>query len=891
MNPEVELLFHEVADLSTNQREEYFRERCVRDELRTEVEALLHFDSAAEDSLAGHVAASAEHLLESSDGVAGARCGPYQLVRVLGRGGMGTVYLARRADGEVEQYVAVKMIRYAGGESGFRVRFQRERQILATLSHPAIAHLLDAGSASNGQPYLAMEYVDGVPIDAYAAKLDTECKLRLFCQVCDAVSHAHRNLVVHRDLKPSNILVDGEGRPKLLDFGIAKLLDSDVNPDKERTGTLFQPLTPQYASPEQVRGETIATTPDVYSLGAVLYKLPTNRLPYEFPALTPGVVQHPICEVEPAPPRVSKDLDNIILMALRKEPARRYPSVQHLSDDIQRALSNRPVSARPDTLGYRAAKFIRRNRIGLAAAALVIAALVIGSAIAIQQARLAQKRFQDVRKLAHTFVFDLHDEVAKLEGSTKAREMMVQTGLDYLDNLAKNSSGDLELQKEIASAYMKIGDAQGYPTKPNLGRTADAVASYRKAGEIYQRMSASDSIYLLDLAEYFRRFAGLVRFSSGPREARDLSQAAIDTFDRVRAVRSFDSETEMSYAKAWCTLGDMDEDLGRFNQSFKEFSRCGDLMRVQVKPNQSSGALSLLALAEERIGTAAQEVGKLSVALQAFHEDESLLDRLAAIEPRNPQVHRGQALLHQFRTSLYYDERYPNFGDRAGSLASARLYLATAQAMVRNDPNNNSARFSQAIATYKVADLLADIDVNSAVALGRQSVHMFDELKASDPSYLVVSRRAIALERLAGVELKAGRLDEAWRAAQLSLDAQRSIPPKGAENWEDRVQLVQTLILAGKISAKSHELERAERLLREARDRAEPIARSQELTQVIPLANAEEALGAFYTSRHQLPEARACYQSALELWQRYPEANEYVDGRRTAARKLLASFP
>ena len=889
MKREVESLFHELVDLPAGQREAYFRQQHIKDDLRAEVEALLQFDSETGQSLTGHVAASAERLLESGDEIAGLRCGPYQLMRVLGQGGMATVYLARRVDGEIQQDVAVKLIRYGRGESSFRVRFQRERQILATLNHPAIAHLLDAGRAENGQPYLAMEYVDGVPIDVYGKALDTRAKLRLFCQVCDAVSYAHRNLVVHRDLKPSNILVDREGRPKLLDFGIAKILDSSPSPDDERTATMFQPLTPQYASPEQARGETIATTADVYSLGVVLYKLLTNRLPYDFPTLAPATVQQTICQAEPAAPLISKDLDNIVLMALRKEPSRRYQSVQQLSDDIQRALSNRPVTARPDTLGYRMAKFGRRNRIGLAAVALAVTALVAGAGIAIQQARIARQRFQDVRKLAHTFVFDLHDEIAKLEGSTKAREMMVRTRLDYLDGLAKNAGNDRELQKEIASGYMKIGDAQGYPTKPNLGRTADAVASYRKAGEIYKRIADSDSAYLPDLADYYLSFAGLVRFANGVSQARELSESAIETFDHARARGPVDSQFELKYAQAFCTLGDMDEDLGSYSQAFQEFSRCGELSRAQFQATGSRQFLSALSRAEERIGTAAQELGMLSAAMRAIDEDESLVARLSALEPRNPELHRRQALVHQFRSSIYYDQRYPNFGDPERALQSARQYLAMATSMVQSDPNNKSARFSQAIATYKVSFCLAEIDANAAIEMARESLRLFDELKAANPSFLVVSRRAIALGRLAGAEYKAGHLEEAWRWSRAAVEAQRSIPPQGAGVTEEKMQLVQELILAGKISATSRQPERAEAFFQQAIDQATSIARSQEIIRLIPLADAEEALGSFYAARHEKEEARACYQKVAGLWQPFPDSNEYAVRRRAATATLLAS--
>jgi eukaryotic-like serine/threonine-protein kinase len=345
-----------------------------------------------------------------------------------------------------------------------------------------------------------MEYVDGTAIDVWAEKLDLRGKLALFRQVLDAVSYAHQNLIVHRDLKPANILVDRDGRPRLVDFGIAKILDETQ--DQERTSTALEAFSPQYASPEQVRGEAITTASDIYSLGVLLYKLLTGRVPYDPPTVTPAAFDHAICEMEPAPPGVSGDLDNILLMALRKDPSRRYLSVQHLADDIDRVLAHRPVSARPDTIGYRSAKFIRRHRYTFTAAVLAVGAMIAGMAGAAYQAHMAQRRFEDVRTLAHTFVFDLHDEVARLEGSTQIRDTIVRTGLGYLDDLARSAGRDLALQKEIADAYQKIGDSEGFPTKPNLGRMQDALVSYRKAGGIYQRIAARDATYLPDLAAY-----------------------------------------------------------------------------------------------------------------------------------------------------------------------------------------------------------------------------------------------------------------------------------------------------------------------------------------------------------------------------------------------------
>jgi len=362
MKREVEVLFQELSGLPVAERESYWLERQVPAELRTEVEALLHFDSEAADSLTTCVAAAAERSLAEHQSIeTKTRCGPFRLLRVLGRGGMGSVYLAERADGEVEQRVAIKVIGKWRLEPAFVDRFLRERQILATLNHPGIARLLDVGHTSGGQPYLAMEYVDGVPIDDYAAKLDLRRKLTLFLKACEAVSYAHRNLIIHRDLKPSNILVDSSGELKLLDFGIAKILDATI----DQALTQERALTPAFASPEQVRGAAQATTTDVYSLGAVLYKLLTGQSPHVLSNHSQQDLELAVCLTEPAAPSrlnpsLPKDIDAIVLKALRKEPEERYGSADALAGDIRAFLESRPVAARRGSAWYRSRKFLRR---------------------------------------------------------------------------------------------------------------------------------------------------------------------------------------------------------------------------------------------------------------------------------------------------------------------------------------------------------------------------------------------------------------------------------------------------------------------------------------------------------------------------------------------------
>lgn len=393
MRAEIEQLFHTLTDLSPNARAQYLAEHEIDGETRREVEALLAFDSGASAFLVREVSIAAGRALPQLEGK-GWRCGPYRLLDTVGRGGMGTVYLAERADGEVTQRAAVKLLAPGAGEIQ-RERFLQERQILASLSHPNIARMLDAGHLESGQPFLAMEYVEGEPIDVFAADMSVRDKIALFLKVCAAVAYLHRNLVAHRDLKPSNILVTGatsgrRGEPKLLDFGIAKLLDIAT----DSTLTSLRLLTPDYASPEQVAGGQISAATDIYSLGAVLYKLLTGKPAHEFDdrsaeGIARTVTTREVTRPSKWAPELKGDLESILLKALRKDPQERYANVNEFAEDLEAFLASRAVRARSGTAWYRARKFLRRNRTVLAVglASVVSIAAVIGMMI---QARIAR---------------------------------------------------------------------------------------------------------------------------------------------------------------------------------------------------------------------------------------------------------------------------------------------------------------------------------------------------------------------------------------------------------------------------------------------------------------------------------------------------------------------
>ena len=403
MTPErwqqIRSVYEQVLALDPSQRSEQLADVAARDpQLRQEVESMLSYEERA-DSKFLNVPAAALLQFNLPEGPAGSRVGRrigvYQIIEEIGQGGMGEVYRAARADGQFEKQVAVKLVRRGYDSNTILERFRHERQILATLDHPNIARLLDGGTTDEGLPYLVMELIEGLPIDEYSAlhKLDIANRLQLFMQVCTAVQYAHQRLVVHRDLKPTNILVSSDGVPKLLDFGIAKILDPSVGPEV----TILHPMTPECASPEQIRGETITTASDIYSLGVVLYRLLTGSSPYRLTTHSTNALATAVISQEPDRPsvailrtnsvshrhwcpegspiklirRLQGDLDHIVLKALRKEPQHRYESVERLWDDIRRHLQGLPVHARKGSWNYRTSKFIRRHKIGMTAAALV----------------------------------------------------------------------------------------------------------------------------------------------------------------------------------------------------------------------------------------------------------------------------------------------------------------------------------------------------------------------------------------------------------------------------------------------------------------------------------------------------------------------------------------
>ena len=471
----VKELFEVAVDLDPSERTILLDDECGGDDaLRVEIESLLESDDRSDGFIEQPACAIPRDLFPDpvEEPFVGRQFGAYQVMREIGRGGLGAVYLAARADDEYRKQVAIKLVRRGLDTEDILRRFRSERQILAQLDHPNIARLIDGGTTDDGLPYFVMEYVKGEPINAYceAHVLPTTERLKLFRKVCAAVTYAHQNLVIHRDLKPSNILVTPEGEPKLLDFGIAKVLSAGEELFTQTIPAL-RVMTPEYASPEQVKGDRIMTPSDVYSLGVLLYELLTGQRPYRLKTRTPEEIARAITEQEPDRPStvalsnqksLMGDLDNIVLMAMRKEPARRYASVGQFSEDIRRHLTGLPVVARKDTVSYRTSKFVSRHRIAVAAVALVLVSLVGGMVATLIQVRTAHRERAKAEAISSFLQRMLSASNPAL--NAHARETKVKDVLDEasrrlaLAELSGQPQVKAELQRIVGASYLAIGE-------------------------------------------------------------------------------------------------------------------------------------------------------------------------------------------------------------------------------------------------------------------------------------------------------------------------------------------------------------------------------------------------------------------------------------------------
>jgi eukaryotic-like serine/threonine-protein kinase len=800
MSPErwhrIEELFGTVVGRPTAEREAYLTQVCGGDEeLRREVLSLLARDTS-EDFIQNPIAGVASSISpEPHDDAAGNHIGPYRLTRLVGRGGMGAVYEAMRDDDQFQQQVAIKLIK-GGMDSAFvRERFVRERQILAGLDHPHIARLFDGGATEDGRPYFVMEFVDGEPITNYCRQreLALDEKLKLFRAVCSAVQHAHQKLVVHRDLKPSNIMVTADGTPKLLDFGIAKLLTPDPGEALTRTETAVRLMTPDYASPEQVRGGAITTVTDVYSLGVVLYELLTARRPYQFVTYSPVEIERAICETEAprpseaarqqtgAPPKLARqlagDLDNIVLMALRKEPERRYQSVEQFSEDIRRYLTGLPVVARKDTFSYRAGKFARRHKAGVA-----ILALLVGFAIALAVlvVRIARERDRANQAAARAeavtqslvAVFEFADPGKSRGNAITAKELLDQGAEKVVRELKDQPAVRAKLMDTIGGLYQSIGVYDRAQTlleealklrRQTLGAEHPDVAAslHHLAGLAFKKGDFAGSETLHREALQLRRKLLGSEHLDVANSMDDLGKSLLERGKLTEAEpllrealalrRKRLGEEHKDIAKSLNGLGRVLSNQGKFAEAAASYRQALALHR------QLSGADDLfVAVGLNNLAAMLQELGDYNGAEQLLRETLALRRKLLGAEHPDlvPALGNLASVLQDKREYEEAEQLYRQ------ALALRRKLLG------ENHPNLT-------VTMHNLATLLrAKGDYAGAEALFRQSLALRRKLYGETHF-----ETATSISHLGGVFFAKGQYDEALRLYRQALDTYlKSLP-------------------------------------------------------------------------------------------------------------------
>lgn len=777
-------VFSEIHELAPEARSAYLSKLRLNEKtIFEELSELLKAGNEAEEFLQKPLA------FNSENSVIGETIGHYQIIREIGRGGMGAVFEAVRNDGEFEQKAAVKLTNRNLFSDELIRRFRAERQILARLEHENIVRLLDGGITAHHVPYFVMEFVEGILITEYCAEnnLDIKERLRLFIQVCEAVAYAHRQLIVHRDLKPSNILVTVKGQAKLLDFGIAKILDSNA-----QTLTANAPLTPEYASPEQIKGEIVTTAADIYSLGIILFEILTNRPPSEIYGVERADIYHAVCESEPLrpssvilhslpnrnenltnenkeqrtkdqerktnpkseirnPQSLKGDLDNIILKALQKEKEERYASVEHFADDIRAYLSGLPVKAHPPHFWYRARKFVNRNRLPVSIAAasillvMMIAAIAVWQAFAARQQRqIAEQNFNQVRKIANSLILDYHDEIAKLDGSTKLREKLVADALAYLDAISSEETESAELLKEMAIAYRKIGAVQGMPYAANLGKTDEAVKNLEKSVSLLEKallIEPADLSLRDEIVKSYNELAQVLERTG--KNGYETYRKAVEINDETVKLDQENIERKIYGLRlkmfANGASGSSDFEI---IEGYKKI--LADAESLYARQSNSVNLIAVLAITSERIGNIyrwqglhSRAAGDSATARDNFRNSESFarksltyMTRRQELDPNDANNRRRLFVANQNLASVL------TYLDR---LDEAEKHLEVAEQIVEqlknNDPNNKQTVLDElAVLRNRLEILLVKRQPEQAFQFAERAIGIAENYERADPN-------------------------------------------------------------------------------------------------------------------------------------------------------------
>ena len=905
-------IFLEACDLPPDKWDEIAREQCGDNaELLNEVRSLLaHHDGGTSPIVSPTVTPTGAPEEKCPDTI-----GTYRVIRELGRGGMGVVYLALQEENGFKRHVAIKVLKRGMDTATILQRFALERQVLGVLNHPNVARLYHAGETDQGLPYFVMEYVDGQPINRFCDthRLRIGERLALFRKVCAAVHHAHQHLVVHRDLKPRNILVTSDGEPKLLDFGIAKL----INPDLAVAGGGFttqdqRVMTPEYASPEQVRGDPISTASDIYAMGVLLYEIVSGHRPYhvrnrvdmdryiceedperpstaisrveEFEQFdedsgfsTSRITPQDVCRLREDRPqrlrrRLTGDVDNIVMMAMRKEPQRRYQSAEQFSADLQRHMDGLPVLARRDTFGYRCRKFVGRNRAGVGAAAAIVILLVggiVGTASGLvaerEQRERADKRFDQVRELAHTFMFDFHDAIQKLDGSLPARELLVTTALEYLEGLGDEAGDDPLLRRDLADGYQRVGDIRGGTRNPSLGDTVGAMENYRTAQRMRTKVldgDPGDPQLQHEMSKSLMRVGDILMTTGNLTEALAIHQEALGYSGKAAGT---DPKYRRSVAFDLNNIGAVLAKLGRIEEASGYYSRVLAIRRESARAEPRNELYQRnLSVALNRVGGVGRKMGDPNAALELYHEAMEIRVRLLESNPTFGREKRDVMVQHFLIAEVLLDLDQPD--DALHHVEQCLPIVAQ-----RATDNPTSARAHRDVAM--IDEILGRIqlmrgDTDAALGTFQRLILETVALNMSDPddSY----NRALfgkSYERLGDHAVAIDNLSSAIDGYRDALDVFEAIAAATPESFEHRVNFARVLQRLGSALSEIDGSSEARMRLLSAQELYETLLEAQPRWVEIRLglASTLQARAALYESDGDDGAAAAAVQRAITL--------------------------